>query len=186
MDAGPIVDQKTCNIDVNEKASTVLPYLFDVGTKSLLDAIPDVLSGKISMNSAMVQNEDGVVNAPMIDSAEGEIRVWEESATAAHNKCRGFSIWPGTFMYFQVGDIKEAEPMKVKVVSTRVLPETKDPTDSIELGPGKKDGLRIVCGDGSILEILEIQPVTRKVMDAKSFVNGLRGEKIKWVKFPRN
>jgi methionyl-tRNA formyltransferase len=52
----------------------------------------------------------------------------------------------------------------------------------LELGERKGDGLRLVCGDGSILEILQLQPVTRKVMDAKSFMNGVQGKTVRWVK----
>ena len=29
-----------------------------------------------------------------------------------------------------------------------------------------------------------VQPVTRKAMDAKSFVNGLRGETVHWLEMP--
>ncbi len=39
----------------------------------------------------------------------------------------------------------------------------------------KADILQVVCGDGSILGIKELQPVNKKVMDSKSFLNGLRG-----------
>lgn len=94
-------------------------------------------------------------------------------------------MWPGTFLYVQVGDDQDVEPVKMKIIKTRVLQEdAEELTDEIVLGPNKKDGLRVVCGDGSILELLEVQPVTRKAMDAKSFVNGLRGEIIRWVKMP--
>jgi len=195
MDAGPIVSQKTETINTNDDATKVLPLLFDIGTKSLLEAIPDVVGGKITMDTAMQQDEDLVVNADMIHSSEGELRVWKESATVCHNKVRGFSMWPGTFLYFIVGDDDEndesadsttdaPEPMKVKVLETKVLHEkagSVDPTQDVNLGPTKKDGLHLVCGDGSVLELIKVQPATRKAMDARSFVNGLRGKKLKWV-----
>lgn len=88
-------------------------------------------------------------------------------------------MWPGTFLYLKIGD---DEPSKVKVAATRVLPETAEPTSVLELGERKGDGLRLVCVDGSILEILQLQPVTRKVMDAKSFMNGVQGKTVQWVK----
>ena len=179
MDAGPIIAQKEVNIDDNDQATTVLPLLFDIGTKLLLGVMPDILSGKITMETAVAQDESMVVNADMIDASEAELRVWEESALTCHNRIRGFSMWPGTFVYLQVQD---DEPVKVKIVSTRVIPETAEPTSTLVLGPNKGDGLRLVCGDGSVLEILELQPVTRKVMDAKSFMNGVRGRTVQWVK----
>lgn len=181
MDAGPVIAQTECTIDENDQATTVLPLLFDIGTKLLLKAIPDVLSGKITMETATQQDESLVTNADMIDASEAELRVWEESALTCHNRMRGFSMWPGTFLYVQVGD---NEPVKVKIAATRVLPETAEPTSVMELGEKKGDGLRLVCGDGSVLEILKLQPVTRNVMDAKSFINGARGRTVRWVKPP--
>jgi methionyl-tRNA formyltransferase len=195
MDAGPIVAQEEYSVGADEQATTVLPHLFHVGTDLLLGAMPDVLSGKVSMDSAHQQDEDAVVNASMIDSAEGQLIVWRDSATVCHNKCRGFSMWPGTFIYLQVGDddpesADADEPVRVKILKTRVVGEDEEgggvvaPTNLIEMGPRKKDGLRIVCGDGSVLEVAQLQPATKKAMDAKSFVNGLRGQTVRWVKTP--
>lgn len=196
MDAGPIVKQKVENIDEDDNATKLLPHLFDVGTESLLEAIPDVVSGKITMDNSLQQDEELVVNADMIHSSEGELRVWRDSARVCHNKIRGFSMWPGTFMYFQIGDDEDddaggssaAEPVKVKIIQSRVLQEegSANPTNVVELGPAKTDGLHLVCGDGSVLELLQVQPVTRKAMDARSFVNGLRGKKLRWVEMPES
>lgn len=184
MDAGPILSQTESTIDENDTATTVLPHLFELGTQSLIKLLPDVINGKKSFETAMIQNEDDVINADMIDSSEGELCVWKDSAKTCHDKTRGFSMWPGTFMYFKVGDdADDEEPVKVKVIQTQVLESTKEElTDLVKMGPNKKDGLRVVCGDGSVLELLQVQPATRKAMDAKSFVNGLQGQSLRWLK----
>ena len=44
----------------------------------------------------------------------------------------------------------------------------------------QKDILSVVCGDGSVLGVLELQPSGKKVMDAKSFINGTRGRTLQW------
>jgi len=181
MDAGPVIAQKEYTVGDNDQATTVLPLLFDIGTELLLENLPDILSGKITMETATHQDDALITEASMIDASEAELRVWEESALTCHNRMRGFSMWPGTFLYLQVGD---EEPIKVKIVETHVLPEIAKPTTLVELGPLKGDGLHLVCGDGSILEILKLQPVTKKAMDAKSFVNGLQGKTVQWVKPP--
>lgn len=187
MDAGPIVAQREEMIDENDNATVLLPKLFKIGTEMLIDVLPDVINGKITMDTAKVQDEDQVVNADMIDSSEGELFLDKESARVCHNKVRGFSMWPGTFMYVQIGESSpENVPVKLKIIESKVLADAgSEPlTSEIVLGPKKGDGLRVVCGDGSVLELLRVQPVTRNAMDAKSFVNGLRGETLKWVKMP--
>ena len=181
MDAGPIIAQVEQSITEDEQATTVLPQLFEIGTKSLLATLADVLTGKITMETAMEQDKEKIVNADMIDPAEAELKVWEETARVCHNRVRGFRMWPGTFIYMTIGD---EEPTKVKIARTRVTGETMDSTNVIEIGTNKNDGLKLVCHDGTVLEVLELQPVTKKVMDAKSFVNGLRGRQVKWVETP--
>mmetsp|Transcript_20408 Transcript_20408/g.57746 ORF Transcript_20408/g.57746 Transcript_20408/m.57746 type:complete len:396 (-) Transcript_20408:104-1291(-) len=181
MDAGPIISQKEEMIDENDTATKVLPYLFNVGTDLLIEALPDLVEGKITMETATDQDQEAVVNADMIDSSEAEFRPWEESARAMHNRLRGFSMWPGAFLYLQVGD---TEATKYKILETRVLPDTMDLTDAVVPGPQKKDGLRLVCHDGSVLEINRLQPATKKPVDALSFVNGLQGRTVRWIKTP--
>ena len=68
MDAGPIISQKEEPVDENETATNVLPHLFNIGTDLLIDAMPDLVSGAITMETATAQDEDAVVAADMIDS----------------------------------------------------------------------------------------------------------------------
>jgi methionyl-tRNA formyltransferase len=49
---------------------------------------------------------------------------------------------------------------------------------------GKTDLLRVVCGDGSVLGVLEVQPEGKKVMGVKAFANGLRGQTLRWTSPP--
>lgn len=184
MDAGPIIAQKEEYVDENETATYLLPHLFSIGTQCLLEAIPGLLSGEITMDTATQQDENNVVNADMISPAEAELCVWKMSARECHNRLRGFSMWPGVFIYVQISDEESTgEPFKVKLLETKVLSDiAEEPTDVMTIGPGKKDGLRLVCGDGSVLEILRCQPAGKKGMDAKSFVNGYPQKTLRWVK----
>jgi len=181
MDAGPIVKQTTKSVDKDSQATEVLPFLFEVGTEDLLEVMPKVISGEINMDNARKQSEDGVVAASMIEKAEGELKVWKESATSCHNKVRGFSMWPGTTMKLQIEGADEISI--IKVIKTRVpeLGSNEVRNREVKLGPNKKDGLMVVCGDGSVLELLEVQPPMKKRMDAKSYWNGHRGKSIEWV-----
>eukprot|EP00529_Nitzschia_sp_RCC80_P026120 CAMPEP_0113462680 /NCGR_PEP_ID=MMETSP0014_2-20120614/12236_1 /TAXON_ID=2857 /ORGANISM="Nitzschia sp." /LENGTH=343 /DNA_ID=CAMNT_0000354589 /DNA_START=253 /DNA_END=1281 /DNA_ORIENTATION=+ /assembly_acc=CAM_ASM_000159 len=182
MDAGPIVSQQSEQIDdQTDTATKVLPWLFDIGTDLLIKALPDILDGEtMTMDVATQQDESNVVQAKMIDSSEAELRPWEESAWTMHNRLRGFSMWPGAFLYLHVGDkdSSDVEPVKYKILETRVLSETSEVTDEVSPGLTKKDGLRLVCADGSVLEILRLQPATKKPVDALSFVNGLQGRTV--------
>ncbi|KAL3924017.1 MAG: hypothetical protein SGILL_001305 [Bacillariaceae sp.] len=182
MDAGPIIAQQEQMVDENDTATKVLPWLFEIGTDLLIDHMADILEGKISMETAQPQDDEAVVQAAMIDSSEAELKPWEETARDMHNRLRGFSMWPGAFLYLEVGE--GSDPVKFKILETSVLEEKADVTDAVTPGPSKKDGLRLVSADGSILEITRLQPATKKPVDALSFVNGLQGRTVKWVKTP--
>ena len=184
MDAGPIIAQEKMTVHANDTATTVLPALFELGTKLLLENLPDVLSGKITMETATAQDDAQAVPAAMIHSSEAELKVWQESAITCHNRLRGFSMWPQVFLWLQPG--ADRDPVKVKVLQTRVVDDeaSAEPTDVVELGPDKTSGLYVVCHDGSILELLRVQPATRKAFPARDFQNGYPGETIRWVPPP--
>jgi len=184
MDAGPIIAQEEMLVGANDTATTVLPALFELGTKLLLEKLPDILNGKITLETATPQNDENAVAAAMIHSSEAELKVWQESALTCHNRLRGFSMWPQTFLWLQPGD---REPIKVKVLETRVVGDNvEQPTDVVKLGPDKTSGLYVVCYDGSVLELLQVQPATRKSFPARDFQNGYPGEVIRWVKPPKS
>ena len=187
MDAGPIIAQKEEIVDENDTATNLLPHLFRIGTQSLIEAMPGLLSGEITMETATQQDEMEVVNADMIAPSEAELRVWDMTARECHNRLRGFSMWPGVFIYVQIEDNETGdvigEPFKVKLLETRVLPDAQEEaTDVMAMGPTKKDGLRLVCGDGSVLEVLRCQPAGKKGMDSKSFMNGYPKKTVRWFK----
>lgn len=222
MDAGPIVAQEAVSIDENDTATTILPLLFDLGTNQLLQVLPDVLSGRITPNTATLQDDTAATQAAMIHPRQAELQVWKESARTCHNRCRGFSMWPQTYLTVRVG--VRPELIKLKIWLTRVVSDKptmtvdptsvispgsdrmgagssvtfgdesvlsppvvedddNDPTTVIRFGPSKqKGGLYVTCYDGSILELLEVQPPTRRSFRAKDFQNGYPDETIRWVR----
>jgi methionyl-tRNA formyltransferase len=188
MDAGPIVAQQEVTIDENDTATIVLPMLFEVGTKLLLDALPSVLLEQVTMETATQQREDHATAARMIDSSEAELRVWNETAAECHNRARGFSMWPQTFLTVRIGT--RPDPIRLKVLTTRVVASPPPPQDdekdatrarTIVPGPKKTDGLFVKCYDGSVLELVEVQPPTKRPFPARDFQNGYPDETIRWV-----
>lgn len=193
MDAGPIVRQITHELDGNEKADDLLMELFIKGTKELLDVLPSYFDEE---NPIDMQEQDDNAACPAdkisVEDARIDFSNRSNNAITIHNKCRGYAIWPGIWSNFQIGDNEEAQ--RVKIITTRVLgaPGSSCLTDEVQVvkyqeidGKGnkvgkQKDVLSVVCGDGSLLGVLELQPPGKKVMDAKSYINGLRGQTLKW------
>lgn len=100
-------------------------------------------------------------------------------------RVRAFAGWPGTWALFSWGEGPDADARKVKLITTAVgEPRTAETRDG-RLGRRRvflRDGaLELICTDGSVLRVLELQPLNKNVMGAKAFINGLRGEEVTWV-----
>ena len=116
---------------------------------------------------------------------------------------RAFVGWPGTRHVFLLqartaeGPASAgAQELELKVLRTRVA----EPGDTsmcpavwegllpceVAISP-LKDRLLVRCGSAgrsgdahSVLEILELQPIARKAMEARAFINGLNDRRIFW------
>lgn len=104
-----------------------------------------------------------------------------------HNKVRAFAGWPGTFAALTVsgtdGSSSQQQQLQVKILQSRVAD-----ADAVRLLQGlpprqvvfADNGNRMLlpCGDGSALEVLQLQPPTKKAMEPKAFYNGLSGRQL--------
>jgi methionyl-tRNA formyltransferase len=207
MDAGPIIAQETLPVQDHETTTTILPKLFQIGTQALIDRLPNVLDGTITMNTATAQNEDDVTYAKLIDTSEAEFKVWEESATTCHNRLRGFHMWPKAFIHIQITNHNttainnsttaassnpQQQPIiiKLKVKDTRVINDVQlPPTNIIQtslLPPNDKIGLYVVCYDGSVLELITIQPPSKSMFPARDLIHGYPNATIEWIQPDNN
>lgn len=184
MDAGPIIKQHIRTLTGQEKAPDFLAEMFSVGAGLLLDALPSIFDGRVKLN-LIEQDEAEASSADKLSPLEARTDFSVSSAEKTHNKARGLAGWPGLWSTFTVTPEGEAEgePQRIKIISTKVLDTapaslTREVTVVKE---GKNDILRVVCGDGSVLGISEMQPPGKKVMAARDFVNGLRGAAIRWT-----
>ena len=206
MDAGPLVKQIVKPLQGDEKAPEILTEMFAVGTNELIDVLPSVFDGTITISNAVAQDHARSTNATKLSVEEAKIDFATmnskvnsltysltyrysliRSVQVIHNRLRVFAEWPGVWSTFRIGGSDEIQ--RIKLITTCVLdpnPAVAPATMQVSVIKSKKaDILQIVCGDGSILGIKELQPVNKKVMDSKSFINGLRGNTdISWCSPP--
>lgn len=188
MDAGPIAAQEEYELNGNEKATDLLPTLFERGSRLLVDTLPAVWSGEKKQDGTgcIIQEEAAVTHAAKMSKEEGEL--WfTENAKYMHNKVRAFAGWPGTTAELILDPRgKEEEKIKVKIITTRMLRAEGGAVLGVhEIKMNKKgDAMVITCDDGSQLEVLEVQPPNKRAMDAKSFWNGLKGKRVERARVP--
>lgn len=157
MDAGDILSQRSIPILDTDNTTGLFEKLSVVGRDLLIDTLPSIFERNIM---PLPQNEAEVTYAYNITHDEQFIN-WNKPATDIFNLVRGLSLEPGALTtysgeLFKIGSVRiiednsECEPGKIISLSKKILVKTA--TDAIE--------------------ILTIQASGKKMMDAKSYLNG--------------
>ena len=101
--------------------------------------------------------------ASKIEPEEGRID-WRKPAEELHNLIRGFSPKPGARCWVE----SAGEKKLVKILRTKVVSRKGDPGECL-----KGDGVVVACGSHA-LELLEVQPESKKKMIASDWFRGFR------------
>ncbi len=159
LDAGDIISQVTTPIDPNETVEALHDRLAELGAQLLVKTVAKIEAGTAVR---IPQDTAQVTFAPML-SRELSPMDWTRPARALHDQVRGLIPWPAA--------VAEFGGVRCKVFSTLVCDQTVSKQPGTVLQADKK-GLKIVCGEGTVLEICELQPDGKKRMAATSFLMG--------------
>lgn len=159
LDTGDILAQRSTPIDINENAAGLFSRLADLGAELLIEVLEQMAQGTAA---AVPQDDNLSCYAPML-SKELSPMDWRKTARQLHDQVRGLYPWPAAAAVL--------DTVRCKIVRTGLPGEHSDQAPGTVLQADKR-GLRISCGDGEILEILELQPDGKKVMAASAFLMG--------------
>lgn len=182
MDAGPIIASEAMDVDEHIKAPELLQLLFEKGVQLLLRELPSILDGSAA-EKAQEQDHARATHAPKVTVDEAWLD-FSNTAAVLHNKVRAFADWPGTKAKFQVLNPSGAiQNLDLKIITSKAhagmgIEGSDGSLDQKHVVKQKNSSLIVYCEGNSSLEILELQPPGKRVMSAKDFVNGLRGQQI--------
>ena len=164
LDAGDVILQKAVSIGEQEDAASLTVRLADLGAAALLDAVSSIEAGTASRTP---QREEEATYAPLLSRDLSPVD-WTRPAHAIHCQIRGLVPWPGA-----VTDRIGGETVKLWAAE-----ETEDTSDA---APGtvvqaEKRGIGLVCGDGTVLRITQLQGPGGKRMSAGAYLLGHRVE----------
>jgi methionyl-tRNA formyltransferase len=162
LDAGDIVLQKEIAIGPDMTSGELFDTAIREGQVMLESAIRGLDDGSIY---PVPQEESKATHCGKIMRETAHVD-WNDSASSIHNLVRAFNPKPLAWSFFRGRNIH--------IIKTKIVHDDRLPL----LAPGeiavyaKK---RLLCGTGTgCIEILELQPETKKAMDAVSFINGQR------------
>jgi methionyl-tRNA formyltransferase len=163
LDTGDMLAQKKIILNTEMAAEDLYEIVLPFGYNLLKEVLNQLSAGNAE---AIKQNSAEATYCGKIDKITAHIN-WNQSSYEIHNLIRGLNPKPCAWTVFRDKNLKI---YKSKLVTDYVNPDLK---------PGylvvhKK---RLIAGTGSgYLEILELQPETKKKMDSASFINGYRLE----------
>ena len=164
LDSGDIILQKKIDLGISINAKELYDMVLPMGAELLLEAIQNFDSGTAVLSK---QNEDDATYCSKINKEIARID-WTKSAFEIHNLVRGLNPKPGAWSIFRDKNFK----------IWKTIPA--DNMAELSLKPGEATCYlkkRLIIGTGSgLIEILEIQQETKKIMDCISFLNGCRLE----------
>jgi methionyl-tRNA formyltransferase len=171
LDTGPVYACVKTAIDEEETVQQLSLRLSELGRDLMKRTVAGIIAGTLQ---PVPQDGAGATLAPILTKKDGNVD-WSQSAREIYNRIRAFNPWPGTRAVFRDG--------VCRILRARLrgsAPEATAP-GTLVLGSGAERFLGVVCGDGSLLELLEVQMPNRKPQSGLDFVNGLRvspGEKL--------
>lgn len=159
LDTGDILLQRELPIAPDDTAETLAPKLASIGAELMIETLSGLESGEVR---PVPQDHSRASLAPILKKEDGRM---DFSRTAADlcNRLRGFRPWPGAFTMFR--------GKTLQLHAARVAGPT---FSTATLGMIALDGprLMVVCGQGTLLELIEVQVEGKRRMTAQEFING--------------
>jgi len=128
------------------------------GAELLVETLNRLQAGKIDPRP---QNHSQASLAPILKKENGEMD-FHLTATEIYNRLRGFQPWPGAFTGFRGKNLNVWAAKPVPYAAVR--------------GELRVEGNRLIvgCGEGTALELLEVQPEGKKRIAVLDFIHGYR------------
>jgi methionyl-tRNA formyltransferase len=158
LDTGPVLTAQAVDIGPDESAGELTTRLARLGARLVNEAIPRYVGGDLE---SVPQSDEGMTYASKIESGERVLDV-AGSTERALNQVRAFSPEPGATLGIDgaIHQILRARPHAVAPVTGTWI---------------EVDGRPVAgFGDGGV-ELVEIQPPGRRVMDGDAWLRGRHG-----------
>lgn len=159
VDTGDVIASSHTAISIDENAQQLYDRLAVMGAELITCVVTDIEQGNVT---ATPQDHALASHAPMLSKELSPID-WSRSARQIHDQVRGLYPWPSA--------VAEIDGIRCKILRTRICDEStvKEPGAFVQ---ADKKGLKMACGCGTVIEIVELQPDGKKGMAATAFLLG--------------
>ncbi len=162
LDTGPMLLQRKLEVGAEETAAEISPKLAQLGADLLVETLAGLAEGTVVPEP---QDEWMATLAPILTREDGRMD-FSRKARELFNRWRGFQPWPGAYAGYR------GEKLIARTVM--VAAEAGAVEGSVECGTlvFAEDELLVACGEGSWLELVEVQLSGKRVVSGAEFVRG--------------
>jgi len=160
MDTGEIALQEELALGARETTPELSARLSAAGAPLMEKTLRGLADRSLKTRP---QDHSLATAAPMLKKEDGWI-VWKRTAAEIFNRQRAFTPWPGIYTKFR------GQNCQLQLEATEGM--RPDMTAGAPVWDGKE--LRVVCGGGTLLRVLNVKVEGRKQVSAQEFGNGAR------------
>lgn len=158
LDTGPVWKEEALELMPNTTGQELHDQLAQLGAKTLLDTLPTILAGS---SSPVIQSEQGSCYARKLLKSDAWID-WSRPASELDRQVRAFNPVPVAQSTID-GDVLRIWACEMENGNSHQAPGT--------VVAETAQGIDVQTGDG-LLRLLTLQPVGKKPMPVKDFING--------------
>ncbi|HEX8474001.1 MAG TPA: methionyl-tRNA formyltransferase [Pyrinomonadaceae bacterium] len=175
LDTGAILLQRATEIGDVETAPELLGRLAETGAELLSETLK-----RLDEIEPHAQNDAEATHAPILRREDGRID-WTMSAFEIERRVRGFQPWPTAYTAFRGQRLIIWRARAHAAASAQWRMAVDNQTDKavgvVDIAAGEivvayVDKIIVGCGEGSVLEVFEVQPEGKRRMSARDFLNG--------------
>lgn len=160
LDHGPILSQKTINIEAKIGYFQLLEHLAELGSKMLLESIPKIISGNRQLKA---QDETKASFVRILSKEDGHIK-WNKTADEIERQIRAYENWPESYAFW------DAKSLKIIKASVKILPvKSEYPFGKAVVSPENE---LLIATKENYLKVEMLQIEGKKPMTVKDFLNG--------------
>ena len=163
LDSGPILLQQEVPISLTKTAGELSEDLSLAGASLLIKTLDGLKNDAIAPR---MQDESQVSWAPRITKEMAHVS-WENRALDIHNRIRAMNPWPVAYTDFR----GERLHLWRSLPASQAFHRQALPGTFLEL---LQQGIRVQCGEGTALDLLEVQRPSKNRVSGRDFAMGAR------------
>lgn len=166
LDTGPIIAAKELELDESKTAGQLLPELAEQGAAMIAQSLVEMPSP--------IEQRGSASSAPKLTRSDARLD-FTESADSLQRIIHAFNPEPVAWCLAGESELRILRAKSLGQTDWNSLSEAKLSAGELEK---RKGAVLVACGDGTRLELLEVQPAGKKPMSALEWSRGFNGSRI--------